>query len=122
MHPHPSHGKCPKNMGAVELYWIQPLYCLQLIAHFMLMNGLELDLLKKAAEDRYFRIRKDFTRITTYLIFNSRSDILKNSSFTPNTTGKLMKTTLLSLNWTNHSSLTKMFNLHVCHPQTHTLD
>ena len=122
MHPHLSHGKCPKNMGVVELYWIQPLYCLQLIAILRLVNGSELDLLKKAVEDRYFRITKDFTRIRTHLLFNPRSDILKNSSDTPNTTGKLMKMTLLSLNWTNHSSLTKMFNLHVCHPQRHTLD
>ena len=122
MHPHLSHGKYLKKKGAVELSWIRPLYCPQLIAILRLVNGSELDLLKKAVEDRYFRIRKYFTRIRIHQLFNPRSDILKNSSYTRNTMGKLMKTTLLSLNWTNHSSLTKMFNLRVCHTQRRTLD
>ena len=59
MHPHPSHGKCIKEMGAVELSWIQPLYCLLDIAIITLVNPSELDLLIDTVEDRYFRIRKD---------------------------------------------------------------
>ena len=50
-------------MDAVELSWIQQLYCLQHIAHISLTNGLELDLLKDTVEDRYFRIKKDFMKI-----------------------------------------------------------
>ena len=76
MHPHPSHGKCIKEMGAVELSWIQPLYCLLDIAIITLVNLSELDLLIDTVEDRYFRIRKDCTRIRSHLLFNPRSDIL----------------------------------------------
>ena len=124
MHRHPSHGKCIKELGAVELSWIQPLYCLQHIAHISLMNGSELDLLKDTVEDRYFRIRKDFTGIRTQILYNPRSKRLHKSLkiMTYLTTVLLKIMTMLSLNWTVHSTLTMMFNLHVCHPQTHTLD
>ena len=111
-------------MDAVELSWIQPLYYLQHIAHITLMNGSELDLLKQAVEDRYFRIRKDFTGIRTQILFNPRSERLHKSLkiMTYLTTVLLKIMTMLSLNWTFHSFLTMMFNLHVCHPQTNTLD
>ena len=65
-HPHPSHGKCPKNMGAVELSWIQTLYCLLHIVHFPLVKQSELDLLIDTAEDRYFRSRKDYNQNLKY--------------------------------------------------------
>ena len=89
MHLDLSHGKWPvewngKEAGAVELSWIQPLYCLQHTAHFPLANPSELDLSKDSVEDRYLRIRKDCTRIRSHLLFNPRSDILQNSSDTPN--------------------------------------
>ena len=113
-------------MDAVEQSWIQPLYCLQHIAHISLTNGSELDLLKVTVEDRYFRIRirKDFTGIRTQILFNPRSERLLKSLkiMTYLTTVLLEIMTMLSLNWTFHSILTMMFNLHVCHPQTNTLD
>ena len=68
MHPHLSHGKCLKKEGAVELSWIQPLYCLQHIVHLALVNPSELGLLNERVEDRYFRIKKDFARIISGLL------------------------------------------------------
>ena len=124
MHPHPSHGKCIKELGAVELSWIQPLYCLQHIAHITLVNPSELDLLPDTVEDRFVRIRQDFTGIKTQILFNLRSKRLHKSLkiMTYLSTVKLLITTLSSLNWTVHSTLTMMFELHVCHPQMNTLD
>ena len=60
MHLDLSHGKWlvewnGKGAGAVELSWIQPLYCLQHTAHFPLANPSELDLSKDSVEDRYYK-------------------------------------------------------------------
>ena len=124
MHPHPSHGKCIKELGAVELSWIQPLYCLQHIAIITLVNPSELDLLPDTVEDRFVRIRQDFTGIKTQILFNLRSKRLHKSLkiMTYLTTLKLEIMTSLFSNWTNHSTSTIKYNLHVCHPQMHTLD
>ena len=124
MHLHLSHGKFGYQEGAVPQSWIQPLYCLQVIAHHRLAIPSELDPLKKEAEDRYLKSRKDFTRIKSQILFNLRSNLLHKSLITliyPITV-KLMKMTLLLSNWTVHSYWTMMYNLHVCHPQKHTLD
>ena len=85
--------------------WIQPLYCLHAIAYHRLANPSELDPLKKEVEDRYFRSRKDFTRIRSQILFNLRSDLLHKSLITPiyPSTVKLLKMTLLLSNWTVHS-------------------
>ena len=120
MHPHPSHGKCIKELGAVELSWIQPLYCLPHIAIITLVNPSELDLLPDTVEDRFVRIRKDFTGIRTQILFNPRKEKLHKSSKIMNSLTIIWIMTMLSLNWTVHSTLTMMSKLHVCHLQTHT--
>ena len=120
MHPHPSHGKCIKELGAVELSWIQTLYCLLHIVHFPLVKQSELDLLIDTVEDRFVRIRKDFTGIRTQILFNPRKDKLHKSSKIMNSLTIFRIMTMLSLNWTVHSTLMMMSELHVCHLQTHT--
>ena len=125
MHLDLSHGKWPvdwngKEAGVVELSWIQPLYCLQHTAHFPLVNPSELDLLPDTVEDRFVRIRKDFTGIRTQILFNPRKEKLHKSSKIMNSLTIIWIMTMLSLNWTVHSTLTMMSKLHVCHLQTHT--
>ena len=97
MHLHLSHGKFGYQEGAVPQSWIQPLYCLQVIAHHRLATPSELDPLKKEAEDRYLKSRKDFTRIKSQILFNLRSNLLHKSLITPiyPITVKLLKMTLL---------------------------
>ena len=120
MHPHQSHGKCTYGMDAVELSWIQPLYCLPHIAIITLVNPSELDLLPDTVEDRFVRIRKDFTGIRTQILFNPRKEKLHKSSKIMNSLTIFRIMTMLSLNWTVHSTLMMMSELHVCHLQTHT--
>ena len=152
MHPDLSHGKCMQKLGVVELSWIQPLYCLQHIAKFPLVNTSELDLFCGRVEDRYFKpnfsskiikywevfierlgfiSRKNFTRMWSKTLFNPRSNILTKSSKIPildlNITrihmDTVYRTTTGSFsNWKVHSTSTMMFNLHVCHLQRHILD
>ena len=60
------------------------------------------------------------------ILFNPRSVILSKSFWILiqnfNLTVGLLKMTFLFSNWTYHSPSTVMYNLHVCHPQSHTLD
>ena len=75
-----------------------------------------------------FIIRKNFTRMLSKILFNPRSNILTKSSKIPIldlniTQYTVYHTTTGSFsNWKVHSTSTKMFNLHVCHHQRHTLD
>ena len=57
-----------------------------------------------------------------YNFFNPRSKRLHKSSKILTYLTTVMIMTMLSSNWTVHSSWTMMFKLHVCHPQTHPLD
>ena len=65
---------------------------------------------------------RTLTGIRIQILFNPRSERLHKSSKIMTYLTTVMIMTMLSLNWTVHSTLTMMFELHVCHPQTHTLD
>ena len=71
---------------------------------------------------------QDFARNRSQVLFYPRSERLHKSSKIPlqdfNTTFRTVKRimTMLFSNWTFHSTLTIMSNLHVYHPQRNTLD